>query len=396
MNVLQISESDTDGGAARVASRVHDALRRDGHTARMLVGRRLGDDRDVRGLKRRAWRALDAPFVRTLDRVGLQYVFYPSSFAVARERWFRDADGVVLHNAHGSYFSHTALPFLSSRRAFVWFLHDQWAFTGHVAYSYECERWRSGCGSCPYLDEYPRLPRDTTAALWRWKRAVYRRSRLTVVAPSRWLASLARESPLLGRFPVHVVPNGVDLDVFRPRRPEEARARLGLDPRRPVIFFAALDPGDPRKGADVLRAALARIDADVEVVVAGDGTVDGARSLGRVEDEETLATAYAAADVFVLPSRLENLSNALVESVACGTPVAAFDVGGNGEVVREGETGALAPAVDAAALSAAIVSLLRGGGRMRATCRALAEREHGVAQQARRLVDILRGAGAGA
>ena len=70
-----------------------------------------------------------------------------------------------------------------------------WAFTGHVAYSYDCERWRHGCGSCPYLDEYPALSRDTTAALWRWKNAVYKHSQLTIVAPSRWIERLASREP---------------------------------------------------------------------------------------------------------------------------------------------------------------------------------------------------------
>jgi glycosyltransferase involved in cell wall biosynthesis len=395
MKVLQISESDLDGGAARVASRVHAALARDGHAARMLVGRRLGADAHVRTLKRNVvWRAADLPFARTLDRVGLQYVFYPSSFAVARDPWYRACDGVVLHNTHGNYFSHTALPLLSRLRPFVWFLHDQWSFTGHVAYSLDCDRWRVGCGSCPYLRAYPALPRDTSAFLWRWKRAVYGRARLTLAAPSRWLASLARASPLLSRFGVHVVPNGVDLDVFRPHPRQDARRRLGLDPRRRVVFFAALDPRDWRKGADLLRAAVQGLGADVDVVVAGDGAMGGARSLGRIDDEQTLAHAYSAADVFVLPSRVENLSNALVESIACGTPVAAFRVGGNDEVVRDGETGALASDLAPQALAAAIRSLLGSGDGMRTTCRERAEREHSSLVQSRRIVELLRAAGA--
>jgi glycosyltransferase involved in cell wall biosynthesis len=394
LKILQISESDLDGGAARTAYRLHEAFERADHMPRMLVGRRFGDDARVRHLKRNAfWRALDRPFVETLDRAGYQYAFYPSSFAVAADPWYREADAVVLHNAHGSYFSPVALPLLSRRRPFVWFLHDQWAFTGHVAYSLDCERWRTGCGACPYLTNYPGLPRDTTATLWRWKRALYRRSQVTIVSPSQWLASLARESPLLGRFPVYVLPNGVDLQRFRPRSREDARRRLGLDPSRPVVLYSALDTRDERKGADLLRAAIERLDGRVDVLAAGEGGLPGARSLGRVDDDDTLVDAYSAADVFVLPSRVENLSNALVESIACGTPVAAFAVGGNGEVVRDGETGRLAQRVDGDALAAAIQSVLESGDAIRDACRSRAEREHSIDRQAERLVDVLREAG---
>ena len=101
----------------------------------------------IRRLKRNAfWRALDRPFVETLDRAGYQYAFYPSSFGVAMDPWFRDADVVQLYNTHGSYFSHSALPVLSRRRPAVWRRSDMWALTGHVAYSYDCERWKHGCG----------------------------------------------------------------------------------------------------------------------------------------------------------------------------------------------------------------------------------------------------------
>ncbi|TMJ93878.1 MAG: hypothetical protein E6G67_11085 [Actinobacteria bacterium] len=203
INVLHISESDAAGGAARTAYKLHRGLNGSGHHSRMLVGRRVTRDESVRRLKRSlAWRGADRLCGAILDPLDLQYVFYPSSFGVARDRWFREADLLQLHNLHGSYFSYTALPALTRRRPAVWLLQDQWAFTGHVAYSLDCERWRDGCGSCPYLAAYPRLRRDRTALLWRLKRSVYRRSRLTLIVPSRWMQELVQASPLLRHFPV--------------------------------------------------------------------------------------------------------------------------------------------------------------------------------------------------
>src|ERR671938_1409562 len=237
MNVLHISDSDRGGGAARTAWTIHTGLRRLGHGSRMLVGRPVSGDADVRSIKRNdLWRAADRAAGEVLDRLSLQYVFYPSSFGVARDPWFRSADVVQLYNLHGSYFSFTALPSLTRSRRVFWVLQDQWAMTGHVSYSFDCERWRRGCGECPYLTVYPPLSRDTTAFLWRLKRAVYGRSRLTLVVPSRWLERMVRESPLLERFPVHRIPRGIDATVFAPGSQAEARRRLGLPLDRRIVF----------------------------------------------------------------------------------------------------------------------------------------------------------------
>jgi glycosyltransferase involved in cell wall biosynthesis len=336
----------------------------------MLVGERHGEDPDVRLLKRNAaWRAADRACSVVLDRLDLQYVLYPSSFGVVRDPWFRGADVVQLFNTHGSYFSHTALPLLSRRRPVVWRLSDQWALTGHVAYSYECDRWRHGCGSCPHLAEYPRLRRDRSAALWRWKQRVYAHSRITIVAPSTWLERMARESPLLSRFPVRRIPNGVDLELFRPReRPPR---------ERPVVLFASAWLDDRRKGGDLLRAAVEQLsDLDLDLVSAGERPVVG-RALGRL-DSAGMARAYAEADLFVLPTRADNLPNTLLESLACGTPVVSFDVGGVGDAVRHLETGWLAPPEDVASLATGIRTLLADDelrARLGRNGRALAEQE---------------------
>jgi glycosyltransferase involved in cell wall biosynthesis len=396
LSVLHINESDAAGGAARSAYRIHDGLRAAGHRSRMLVGRKLGTDGDVRRLKRNlAWRALDRPFAAATDALDLQYVFYPSSFGVARDPWFREADVVQIYNTHGSYFSHTALPLLSRRKPVVWRLSDMWPFTGHVAYSYDCERWRHGCGSCPYLREYPPLGRDTTALLWRIKRWTYAHSRLVFVAPSRWLQSVARESPLIGHFPIHLIPNGIDLERFSPGDRVEARKRLGLDPERPLVFYGAVRMDDRRKGARELVDALRELeDVDFDLLVMGEGAPPlprRAHQLGMVTDSATIALAYAAADVYVLPTLAENLPNVALEALASGTPTVAFDVGGVPDAVRHLETGWLAPVGDSSALAAGIRALLQDEplrARLGREARAVAEREFRPEYEAEALADL--------
>jgi glycosyltransferase involved in cell wall biosynthesis len=391
LNVLHISESDAAGGAARTAHKVHRGLNATGHTSRMLVGRKVTAASDTRSIKRSgAWRAADRAFGEVLGRLDLQYVFYPSSFGLIRDPWFREADLVQLHNLHGSYFSHTALPLLTARRPTVWLLQDQWAYTGHVAYSFDCERWRHGCGSCPYLDEYPRLGRDTTALLWRVKRAVYERSRLTIIVPSRWMLELAKASPLLSHFPMHRIPHGVETAVFRPLPRDEARRRLGLPESRRVVLFSASDVNEPRKGLHLLLDALARLDDPPLLALAGAGEVRAdveTVRLGLLTDDETLASAYAAADVLAVPTVADALTQTAIESIACGTPCVAFDRGGVTDVVTA-ETGYQARFGDVDDLARGLRTVLDNRDGFARRCRAVAEEEYSAELQVRRYVEL--------
>src|ERR1043166_2275167 len=125
LNVLHISESDAGGRAGKTRRSLHDGLRARGASSRMLVGRRFSSDPDVRSIKRNlAWRAADRVSGAVLDKASLQYVFYPSSFGVAWDPWFRSANVVQLHNLHGHFFSFPALRLLGARRPLVWWIQD--------------------------------------------------------------------------------------------------------------------------------------------------------------------------------------------------------------------------------------------------------------------------------
>jgi glycosyltransferase involved in cell wall biosynthesis len=397
LSVLHISESDAAGGAARAAYKLHNDLRKRRHRSRMLVARKLTSDSDVRRLKRNlGWRGLDRAAGEVLDRVGLQYAFYPSSFAVAGDPWFRGADVIQLHNTHGSYFSHSALPFLSRRQPIVWLLHDMWAFTGHVAYAYDCERWRHGCGSCPYVGEYPALPRDSTALLWRLKRTIYDHSQLHLVTPSRWLAQLVAASPLLGRFPVHHIPYGVDTEMFSPGPRDEARRRLDLPLDRAIVLFVATDLTEPRKGYQFLDRALGRLDDPLLLAVAASGRAefDVDTRLLNVDDDWLLVDAYRAADAVVLPTLADNLPNVVIESMACGTPCVAFATGGVPDAVHHLETGYLVAPGDVDGLAEGLRLLLADEElrrRLGAASREAAVVEYSLARQSERYLELYAG-----
>ena len=389
LSVLHFSTADNIGGSARSAYRIHDGLRARGHVSRMLVGMRGTRDPDVDTVwsGRAGQRANQAADWAT-GRLGLQYRFVPSTARVLAHPWLAQTKLIQLYNTHGGYFATRMLPALSARAPIVWRLSDMWAFTGHCAHSGDCENWRTGCLRCPDLAAYPEIGIDTTAHLWRMKEELYRQCRITVVAPSSWSERLARQSPLLGHFPVHRIPNGVDLTAFRPGDRSAARASLGLDPASTVILFSAatLDSNE-HKGTDDAIEALRRLGPrdNVVVLLAGRGGESWigrvpftVRPLGYLGDEQRLAQAYVSADLLLAPSRAETLPNAALEALACGVPTVACDAGGMRDAVRHLETGWLAARGDIAGVAEGLRRLLENPAlrlRLGAEARRHAEKE---------------------
>jgi glycosyltransferase involved in cell wall biosynthesis len=235
----------------------------------------------------------------------------------------------------------------------VWTLHDMWPFTGGCHYDGGCGRYNAGCGQCPILAS--NRERDLSAWVWRRKNRAYQKIRLNIVTPSRWLGELAGRSRLLGNFPIHVIPNAIDIEVYRPIDKSLARDSLNLPVNGKVILFSALRAtSERRKGFHLLQSALKALSLTergrntIAVVVGAKQPVDapdfGMKTifLGTMNEDDKLAMAYSAADVFVAPSTEENLSNAVMESIACGTPAVAFNIGGMPDMIDHHQNGYLA------------------------------------------------------
>jgi glycosyltransferase involved in cell wall biosynthesis len=287
-------------------------------------------------------------------------------------------------------------------RPLVWTLHDMWAFTGGCHYDGSCGRYVESCGVCPRLSSSRQ--NDLSRWVWRRKRRAWKELDLTVVCPSRWLADCARHSSLLAGRRVEVIPYGLDLGRFRPLERRQAREWLGLEREKRLVLFSAIKARQNiHKGYQVFRQAL-QVLADkgwgekLEAVVLGSAAPDGAPDLplrthylGHFQDEVSLALVYAAADAFVLASQQDNLPNTLLESLACGTPCVAFDVGGVPEAVEHQATGFLAHAGDAQALARGVEWVLEDEGRWQRLCQASrikAEREFDEASQAGRYLSL--------
>lgn len=269
-------------------------------------------------------------------------------------------DVIHLHNLHGWFLNLPMLFDYCKRRRIqvVWTLHDCWAFTGHCPHfiGVGCEKWRTGCGGCPLYRGYPESFVDASAAMYRRKREWFTGLEdLTVVTPSRWLGELAKQS-FLGEYPVRVIPNGIDLSVFRPV-PGDGKARYGIENKKLILGVAYA--WDSKKGLDVFLELSRRLGGAYRIMLVGtdeqteQALPSGIISVRRTESPRALAELYSMADVFVNPTREDTLPTVNMEALACGTPVITFDVGGSGEVADE-RCGVTVPKDDVDAMEAQI------------------------------------------
>lgn len=248
---------------------------------------------------------------------------------------------------------------LSLGKPVVWTLHDMWAFTGGCHYDRHCDRYRTGCGQCPYLGK-PHTG-DLSQRLRKQKARVYQAPNLTLVTPSQWLADCAEASGLFVH-PPHLIRYPVDLQVFSPGSQTDARAALGLPHQGVYLLFGAFSLKDSRKGGQLLLAALdmlpdhARQKLHILTVGRSDIQLGGLRHthLGSISGRANMARVYRAADYTVVPSLQDNLPNMIIESMACNVPVVATPAGGMAEMVTDGQTGYLAAEVSAEAMAIAL------------------------------------------
>lgn len=389
MRVLQVSYSFAGGGAALAALDLAGALAEAGHAAG-LAGVHPpgpGSARDWLPLGRPPpTSAAAARLGRWLDfardpRKALDDLRGAEDFRCpASRRLLAAADGwdvIHLHNLHASpaWFDLRMLPELCRRKPVVLTLHDAWLTTGHCAHSFDCERWRSGCGSCPYLGTFPAVRRDRTAANWRTKADILARCALHVAAPSRWLLERARASLLAaGAASLEHLPNGIDAAVFHPGDRQAARRALGLPEDRVVAVFAAQSlRTNPFKDWPTLAAALHQVGerSPQPLLALAIGDQGETWSHGRLEcrfvpwtdSRQRLADHFRAADLYLHPARADTFPYSVLEAMACGTAVIASAVGGIPEMLADndgtGACGRLVPPGDATALAEAVLALSR-------------------------------------
>lgn len=390
IKVLSVCTSDTSGGAARAAYRIHQGARGLGVDSRMFVKNKRTNDSNVV--------ALDEFVPRNVFYQAFDWVRHKCKNKIQHRRWNKytelenvfmsDLRGTALHGAlhkldydvlhlhwiNGRFISLKDLP---KDKPIVWTLHDSWPFCGVCHYFFECEGYQKQCGDCPFL--HSGKNNDLSHRVWKKKAELYKNLDLYIVSPSRWLADCAKKSCLLGRFPVTVIPNCLDADVFHPLNENEISPKWrNFQEKRfekHFILYGAMNAAtDKIKGFANLLSALKILGqkglaGDFELIVFGATKSDfgldvniPVNYVGYVKDTDELVSLYNCASLMVVPSLSENLSCAIMESLSCGTPVVAFNIGGNCDMIEHKVNGYLAKEKDDADLAEGILWCLENNG----------------------------------
>ena len=345
MKVLFINSVCGVGSTGRICAEQAKALAAEGHEVMIAYGRgdripeelsacsvRIGTDLD--------WK-IHALATRVLDRHGSASKRATKRFLAWAESF--DPDLIWLHNIHG-YYIHIPMLFrwIKSRpqTEVKWTLHDCWSFTGHCSYftMAGCEKWRVQCEHCPQKGQYPAsMVLDRSARNYKEKKALFTGvARMTLIAPSAWLAGLVKES-FLREYPVEVCYNTVNTEVFLPT-PSDFRERHGLKDQKVILGVAG--QWDARKGLSDFVKLADMLDERFRIVLVGLSD-EQIRTLpynivgiGRTGSPRELAEIYTAADLFFNPTYEDNYPTVNLEAEACGTPVLTYGAGGAAETLK--------------------------------------------------------------
>lgn len=332
------------GSTGRICSDLAEVLEQNGNECKIAYGRgvvpekykkyavKIGSDLDVK---------LHALQTRLFDNTGFGSEKVTQKFI----NWIKEynPDVIHLHNLHGYYINIEVLfnYLAEANKPVIWTLHDCWTFTGHCThYSYvKCDKWKYGCNNCPQKREYPSsLIFDSSKKNWETKRALFTSVKnITFVSPSRWLANQVEQS-FLNKYPVEVVPNGIDLTVFKPT-PSDFRKKHNLEGKNIILGVASA--WEPRKGLEDFVELSKTLDDSYKIILVGlsekqkKELPENILGITRTNNVNELAEIYTAADVFFNPTYEDTYPTVNLEAQACGTPVVTYRTGGSVESVPE-------------------------------------------------------------
>lgn len=391
MKVLLINTADTGGGAAIACKRLMEAHAGNGLEVNMLVMNKKSTLEDVHAYSNKGI-SKKLNFLRFVyerlcflphekdKSIRFSFSLANTGVDISNHPLVREADVIHIHWVNGGFLSLSDIEkLLNTKKKIVWTLHDMWLFTGGCHYAGACENFKTSCHHCPFLKNPSAT--DLSSRIWKRKALIFKNRNLNIITCSKWLADVASSSSLLRNSTIKAIPNPISLTQFAPKEQAGIRERLNIPLDKFVLLFGAANIQDKRKGFIYLIQALDELIkmgvGKERVCLVVFGKAKGfdpltlpfpVINLGSISSAEQMADIYAMADLFVLPSLEDNLPNTVMESMACGTPVVGFNIGGVPEMVEDGVSGAISQTISGTGLANAMSKLIN--------CSTIAEYRH--------------------
>jgi len=271
---------------------------------------------------------------------------------ISKHKLVKEADILVIHWINSFLSMRSIAHLLRLNKSVVIMLHDMWHITGGCSYSGECEGFLADCDNCVKTGANSHISQKAILS----KVRNFSGKQLTVIAPGKWICECAKNGSVFKNHQIRIIPNCINTDVYSCVNKETALKKLDLCTSNPIVLFTAMTAGkyNERKGFTFLKKALEYFeDNSLSLIIIGnvdEESISDIRHeklcLGYVKDENVLAMAYSVADVTVVPSLQETFCYTACESLACSTPVAAFNVGGLDDQIFHLQNGYLAKKKD--------------------------------------------------
>ena len=347
MNIVHLNTHDWYGGASIVAYRLAEKQNLSGHYSRILCGYKVRET-DI---------SLSFPIENDKEDEkflnGWVYNNLKGSAKLPDHHWIKNADILNIHNLHGGYFNYNHLSALSRTIPTVWTLHDMQSFTGRCAHSFDCERWRIGCGVCPKLNYYPPVEKDLSDKMLKQKHNIYQNANLHLICPSIWLQKKI-ECSILQKAETTLIYNGVDENIYSPY-PNVDKSIYNLPEDALLIgFLAHGGVKNPYKGGSYLLEVVKKLrnlyPKTFFLEIGGDTKdeklPDNFIKAVYTKEEKEIAKFYNSIDFLIYPAVADNCPLVVLEAMACGTPIVCFPTGGIPELIENGTSGIITKNTD--------------------------------------------------
>jgi len=365
MKIKLLNTSEYAGGAAIACKRLFYALIKNKIEVQLLVQEKNSNESQVINVNNIKLSKYLNLFYILLEKLHFYFFEKNKSFRFAFStayfgkkinlKYFQDTDIIHLHWFNLSFLSLKRFKkIIKLKKPVVWTLHDMWSFTGGCHYNDNCENYFQDCGNCKYLKN-PKN-NDLSNKIHKLKSEIYKPKNITFVTCSQWLADEAKKSLLLKNQNILSIPNPIDTEIYKPLEKIICKQKTNFSHNKFTILFGAASLNDERKGLNFFIEALNILNNNsdiykekIEIALFGKTNKELENlipfktvNLGYLSETDFIINVYNASDLFITTSLQDNLPNMVMESLACGTPVVAFNIGGIPEMIEHKQNGYLA------------------------------------------------------